>query len=144
MDQWIAFLQDKWMLVIIAIVVLFLVMKLVKTFIKWVIVLAIIAGVLYFGSNYDYASKLGELKSTLGNVVAGEAKQQMTNAIVGEGKDAEYKKNSDGSYTVTTKNIKLEGKPGSDEAKVTFLGQSYKVSINKTIQKFIDEAKQNQ
>jgi hypothetical protein len=142
MDQWIAFLQDKWMIVIIAIVVLFLVMKLVKTFLKWVIVLAVIAGVLYYGSNY--AGKLGELKTALGNAAAGEIKQQMTNVIIGEGKDADYKKNADGSFTVSTKNIKLEGKPGSDEAEVIFLGQSYKVSINKTIQKFIDEAKQNQ
>jgi hypothetical protein len=117
-------------------------MKLVKTFLKWVIVLAVIAFGLYYGSNY--AGKLGDLKTTLGNAVVGEAKQQLTNAIVGEGKDAEYKKNADGSYTVSTKNIKLEGKPGSDEAKVTFLGQSYKVSINKTIQKFIDDAKQKQ
>jgi hypothetical protein len=142
MDQWVVFLQDKWMLVIGAIVVLFLVMKLVKTFVKWVIVLAVIAFGLYYGSNY--AGKLGDLKTTVGNVVVGEAKQQLTNAIVGEGKNAEYKKNADGSFTVSTKNIKLEGKPGSDEAKVTFLGQSYQVSINKTIQKFIDEAQQNQ
>jgi hypothetical protein len=142
MDQWIVFLQDKWMLVIVAIVVLFLVMKLVKTFVKWVIVIAVIAFGLYYGSNY--AGKLGDLKTTLGNAVVGEAKQQLTNAIVGEGKNAAYKKNADGSFTVSTKNIKLEGKPGSDQAKVTFLGQSYNVSINKTIQKFIDEAKQNQ
>jgi hypothetical protein len=142
MDKWIVFLQDKWLIVIIAIVVLFLVMKVVKTFVKWIIVLAVVGFVLYYGSNY--AGKLGDLKTTVGNVVAGEAKQQLTNAIVGEGKAAQYKKNADGSFTISTKNIKLEGKPGSDEAKVTFLGQSYTVSINKTIQKFIDQAKQNQ
>jgi hypothetical protein len=142
MDKWIVFLQDKWLIVIIAIVVLFLVMKLVKTFVKWILVLAVVAFVLYYGSNY--VGGLGDLKTTVGNAVAGEAKQQLTNAIVGEGKDAKYTKNADGTYTVSTKNIKLEGKPGSDEAKVTFLGQSYTVSINKTIQKFIDQAKQNQ
>ena len=142
MDQWSAFVQDKWILIIVAIVILFLVMKLVKTFVKWILVLAVIAAVVYYGSNY--AGELSGLKTTLGTAVANEAKQQITNAIVGEGKDADYVKNKDGSYTIHTKNIKLDGKPGTDEAEVTFLGQSYKVSINKTIQKFIDEAKQNQ
>lgn len=142
MDQWSAFVQDKWMLIIVAIVVLFLVMKLVKTFVKWILVLAVIAAVLYYGSTY--VGELSGLKTTLGNVVATEAKQQITSAIVGEGKDADYVKHSDGSYTIHTKNIKLDGKPGSDDAEVSFLGQTYKVSINKTIQKFIDEAKQNQ
>lgn len=142
MDQWSAFVQDKWMLIIVAIVVLFLVMKLVKTFVKWILVLAVIAAVLYYGSTY--VGELSGLKTTLGNAVATEAKQQITSAIVGEGKDADYVKHSDGSYTIHTKNIKLDGKPGSDDAEVSFLGQTYKVSINKTIQKFIDEAKQNQ
>jgi hypothetical protein len=142
MDQWSAFVQDKWLLIIVAIVVLFLVMKLVKTFVKWIIVLAVIALVLYYGSTY--AGGLSGLKTTLGNAVADEAKQQITNAIVGEGKDADYVKHADGSFTIHTKNIKLDVKSGSKEAEVTFLGQSYKVSIDKTIQKFIDEAKQNQ
>lgn len=142
MDQWSAFVQDKWMLIIVAIVVLFLVMKLVKTFVKWILVLAVIAAVLYYGSTY--VGELSGLKTTLGNAVATEAKQQITSAIVGEGKDADYVKHSDGSFTIHTKNIKLDGKPGSDDAEVSFLGQTYKVSINKTIQKFIDEAKQNQ
>jgi hypothetical protein len=142
MNQWAAFVQDKWLLIIIAIVVLFLVMKIMKTFVKWILVLAVIAAVLYYGSTY--ANKLSGLKTTLGNAVADEAKQQLTNAIVGEGKDADYIKHADGSYTIHTKNIKLDGKPGSDQAEISFMGQSYKVSINKTIQKFIDEAKLKQ
>jgi hypothetical protein len=143
MNQWAAFVQDKWLLIIIAIVVLFLVMKVVKTFVKWILVLAVIAAVLYYGSTYA-GKQLSGLKTTLGNAVADEAKQQLTNAIVGEGKDADYIKHADGSYTIHTKNIKLDGKPGSDQAEVSFMGQSYKVSINKTIQKFIDEAKNKQ
>jgi hypothetical protein len=144
MDQWSVFIQDKWVLIIVAIVVLFLVLKIVKTFVKWIVVLAIIAAVLYYGSTYagDLSGNLNGLKTTLGNAVADEAKQQITSAIVGEGKDADYVKHPDGSFTIHTKNIKLDGKPGSNEAEVSFMGKSYKVSINKTIQKFIDEAKQ--
>jgi hypothetical protein len=142
MDQWLLFLQDKWLLIIIAVVILFLVLKLVKTFVKWVIVLAVIGFIVYYGSNY--AGGLGELKTTLGNAVATEAKQQLTKAITGEAKDAKYVKNADGTYTVSTKNISLVGKPGDNQVKVTFMGQSYTVSINSTLQKFIDDAKQNQ
>lgn len=143
MDQWSAFVQDKWLLIIVAIVVLFLVMKLVKTFVKWILILAVIAAVLYYGSTY--AGNLSSLKTTLGNVVANEAKQQITNAIVGEGKDADYVKHADGSFTIHTKNIKLDVKAGSKEAEITILDHPvYKVAIDKTIQKFIDEAKKNQ
>jgi hypothetical protein len=143
MDQWSAFVQDKWILIIIAIVILFLVMKLVKTFVKWILVLAVIAAVVYYGSNY--AGELSGLKTTLGTAVANETKQQLTNLIVGEGKDADYVKHSDGSFTVHTKSITLDVKSGSKEAEITFLDHPvYKVPIDKTIQKFIDEAKQNQ
>jgi hypothetical protein len=142
MDSWTAFVQDKWILIVIAIIVLFLVMKVVKTFVKWILILAVIAFIIYYGSTY--AGNLSGLKTTLGNAVASEAKQQLTKAIAGEAKDADYVKHSDGSYTIHTKNIQLDGKPGVDEVEVSFMGKSYKVSINKTIQKFIDEAKQNQ
>jgi hypothetical protein len=142
MDQWTTFIQDKWLLIIVAIVVLFLVMKLVKTFVKWVVVLAIIAALIYYGSTY--AGGLSGLKTTLGTAVADGVTKEIASAIVGEGKNADYVKHSDGTYTVHTKNIQLSGKPGSNDAEVSFMGQSYKVPINKTIQKFIDEAKQNQ
>jgi hypothetical protein len=141
MDQWSAFLQDKWILIVAALVVLFLVMKLVKTFVKWVIVLVVIAFIAYYGSTY--AGKIGELKTTLGSALAGEAKQQFTNAIAGEAKDAKYTPNADGSYTISTKNITLQGKPGSNDAHITIMGQSYDVKISAAIQKFIDQVKQN-
>jgi hypothetical protein len=158
MDQWSAFIQDKWLLIIVAIVVLFLVMKLVKTFVKWILVLAVIAAVLYYGSTYAgnldglktsiskavEEGNLSDLRTSLGKAAADEAKQQFTSIIAGEGKNADYIKHDDGSFTVHTNNLNLDVKPGSDVAEVSFFGQSYKVSINKTIQKFIDEAKQNQ
>jgi hypothetical protein len=49
MDHWIQFVQDKWVIVLVALVLLFIVMRIVKTVVKWVLILAILGGTLYYG-----------------------------------------------------------------------------------------------
>ena len=39
MDQWISFAQDRWYLIVGAIIVLFIVIGIVKTVVKWILVL---------------------------------------------------------------------------------------------------------
>lgn len=52
MDQLLLFLQERWLIVLIAIVVLFIVIRIARTVMKWFIVLAIIAAILIYGFNY--------------------------------------------------------------------------------------------
>ncbi|WNQ12613.1 hypothetical protein MJA45_06165 [Paenibacillus aurantius] len=147
MEQWTAFLQEKWLVLIIAFLVLVLVIKLVKTVLKWVIVLAVIGVVLYYGSTYkDQLTGLGEsvVNGSAAAAVTESVKNQALNLIINEAKEAKYTKNPDGSYTVASKNVKLEGTPGSNEAKVTVMNQTFTLKIDETVQKFIDTAKQNQ
>lgn len=47
-----AFLQDRWLLVAGVLIILVVVIKVVKALVKWFIVLAIIAALLIYGSNY--------------------------------------------------------------------------------------------
>ncbi|GIP31154.1 hypothetical protein [Paenibacillus sp. J2TS4] len=139
MEQWMLFLQERWFIILIAVVVLYLVIKLVKTVIKWLVVLLIIAAVIYYGMNYK--DQISELAGTIGSNISETVKEQAMKAMAAEAKEAKYKLNSDGSYTVTTKNIQVDVAKGSDEARITFLGQSFNIKINEVLQSFIDQAK---
>lgn len=139
MEQWMLFLQERWFIILIAIIVLFLVIKLVKTVIKWIVVLLIIAAILYYGMNYK--DQIGEFAGTIGSTITESVKEQAMKAMASEAKEAKYKLNEDGSYTVTTKNIQVDVKPNSKEAKITFLGQSFSLPMNDLIEGFIEQAK---
>jgi len=142
-DKWITFLQDKWLFVVIAIVVIYIALKLVKSFVKWVIVLVIVGIVIYYGSHYTANLHIGDLKTALGKAALTEVEQQFTLAIAGDAKDAVYHLNADGSYSVSTKRLKLTGQVNSSKIKVVFMGQTFTVAMDSKLQKFIDQAKQN-
>ena len=52
MDQIIEFIQDRWLLIIIAILGIIIIGKIVKSLLKWVIIIAIIVIIIIYGSNY--------------------------------------------------------------------------------------------
>ncbi|CAG7647124.1 hypothetical protein ACFQI7_19795 [Paenibacillus allorhizosphaerae] len=141
MDFLTAFLAERWYIILAALIVLFLVVKIVKTVIKWVIVLAIVAGLFFYGASYK--DQLLELGTTVGAKVAAEAKTQAMNAISAEVKEAKYTQNADGSFTITTKSVKVDGKPGAGEVQVTFMNQTFNVKVDEMVKTFIEQAKKN-
>ncbi|MCS7460260.1 hypothetical protein N0M98_08905 [Paenibacillus doosanensis] len=131
------FLQERWFVVVAAIVVLFIVVKIVKTLVKWIIVLAVIAGLFFYGASYK--DKLMEI----GTAVTAEAKAQAIKTISGEMKDAQYKQNPDGTFTVTTKSLRIDGNPGANEVKVTFMNQTFTMKMDDVVNALIEQAKKN-
>ena len=140
MEQWSTFLADRWYVLLIAFLVLVFVLKLVKTVVKWVLVLVIAAGVLYYG--YNYTDNLDQMAKTVTAAVSDTFKEQAMKLMVEEAKDATYTDNGDKTFTITTKSIRVEGKKGANEVKVTFLKQTFTVKAE-MIQTFIDEARKN-
>jgi uncharacterized membrane protein YkgB len=141
MEQWTSFLQERWYMLVIAIVLLFVVIGLVKTVMKWILVLAILAGIVVYG--YQYKDKFGDVKTSITDQVVSTAKDQAMKAAMNEAKEAKYTQNADGTYTIKSKSVQIDGKPGSNDAKVTFMGQSFNIKIDETVQRFVDQAKQN-
>lgn len=135
MDQWVDFLQDRWYIVLAAIVVLLLVLKLVKTVVKWAIVLAIVAGLFYYGSAYKDDIK------TIGDTIVDKVKDQAFSIMENEAESADYTAKPDGTFTIHTDSLRVDGKAGDQEAKVTFKGKSFTVKIDGAVKKFIDSAK---
>lgn len=138
LDTWTAFFKEHWLVLVIALIVLFIIVRIVKTFLKWAIVAAIVLGiVVYSGYSMD------DLKE-IGSKVADTVKQEAVNAMVGEAKDAAFVTNADGTFTVKTKNVELTGEPGANEVAISFRGTELgKWELDSTIQAFIDQAKQN-
>jgi uncharacterized membrane protein YjjB (DUF3815 family) len=52
MDQLIDFIQDRWLLIVIALIGIVIVVKVIKSVLKWVIIIAIVAALIIYGSNY--------------------------------------------------------------------------------------------
>ncbi|WP_248927862.1 hypothetical protein [Paenibacillus hamazuiensis] len=141
MDFIMPFLQDRWYVVAAVIIVFFIVAKIVKTVVKWVIIAALLAGLWFYGASYK--DKLMELGSTAVSSAVNQAKEQALGAIASEAKDAQYKVNPDGTFTISTKSLKVEGKPGTSEVKVTFMNQSFTMNADAAVNALIEQAKKN-
>lgn len=142
MDQLIAFLQDRWLVVVIAVIALFVVIKIVKTVLKWILVLAIVAGLIYYGSTYtDQLKDIGENVAATAMEAVADLKEKALQGLAG--KDAKYKDNGDGTYTITSGSIRLDGKSGSDKVKITIAGVSAEFSLDEALKKAIETAKKN-
>lgn len=139
MQVWMDFLQQNWFVILIALVVLFVVLKVVKTMVKWAIVIVIVGGlIVYSGISLD---QLNEVVTTVKDETVETLKSEAMNVMLKEAKEAEYTSSGDG-YTITTPNLELAGQAGSDQVKVTFKGVSLgEWKITDTVQTFISEAK---
>lgn len=141
MDQWISFAQDRWYLIVGAIIVLFIVIGIIKTVVKWVLVLVIVGALIVYGANYK--DKIKDIGASVVSQVSDEIKDKAVSALTSEAKEAKFKANADGSFLITTKSLKVEGKTGSDEVQITFLGKSFKMNANSAVNAFIEQAKKN-
>lgn len=129
------FLQDRWYVVAIAAVLLLIVLNVVKTMVKWVLVVAIVAGLFWYGGSY-----IEQIKE-VGGDIANSLKDEAIKRMVGD--KAEYKDNGDGSYTVTSAGVAINGKKGSDEVKITYLGQTFTISLEGAVKTIIEQARKN-
>ncbi len=65
MDQLITFIQDKWFVILIVIVAIVVIFKIMKSIVKWLLILALVAVIVIYGSSYiggrkEIGSKIGD------------------------------------------------------------------------------------
>lgn len=153
LDTWLTFLQDKWYIILIGLVIIMAVLKIMKTMVKWGIILVIAIGIIvYSGYSLDdvktlsaslVTSGLDELKE-IGSKVADSAKEDALNAMIGEAASATYSSEKDGTFTVKTESITLTGKSGSEEVSISVKGApAFKVKSSEVVQNFIKKAEAN-
>ncbi|CAM3639945.1 hypothetical protein [Marinicrinis lubricantis] len=133
-NEWVQFLQDKWYIILAAVVIVAIIIRIVKTVVKWVLVLAIAVSLIYYGSNYT-----DEIKAA-GEKIWSYAKDEAMETMMDEASQAEYQVNSDGTFTIVSPNFKLDSVLNSDDVKITFKGQTFTMSRNSLINDFIERA----
>jgi len=124
-EAWSQFIQDHWIVVAAVLLAIIVVVKVVKTVVKWVLVAAIVIGfAVYGGYNIEDLKEVGSKVSEVGSKVTDELKDQAIKTMAGEASEAKYVDNADGSYTITTSNLELDGVPNSGKVSVKLRGVS--------------------
>ncbi|AHV98850.1 hypothetical protein PSAB_19795 [Paenibacillus sabinae T27] len=140
---WSQFIRENWLVIVIGLVLLFAVVNLVKTVLKWAIAIVIVAGLLiYSGVTID---QIGNAVNKVKEGTVDTLKTEAQSVMLKEAKDAVYTASEDGTFTITTPNIEVKGKAGEDKVNVTFRGVSLgQWSVNDTLRSFINEARKAQ
>ncbi|MNC13507.1 hypothetical protein D3C76_17820 [compost metagenome] len=140
---WSQFIRENWLVIVVALVLLFAVINLVKTVLKWAIVIVIVVGLfIYSGVTLD---QIGNAVNKVADGTVSTLKSEAQEVMLKEAKEAKYTSGADGTFTITTPNIEVKGAAGEDKVEVTFRGVSLgKWSVTDTTKTFIDEARKNQ
>ncbi|ASA26488.1 hypothetical protein [Paenibacillus donghaensis] len=143
MEVWSQFIRENWLVIVIALVLLFAVVNLVKTVLKWAIVIIIVVGLfIYSGVTLD---QIGDTVSKVTDGTVSTLKKEAQEVMLNEAKEAKYTSGGDGTFTITSPNLEVKGAANEDKVEVTFRGVSLgKWSITETTQTFIDQARKQQ
>jgi hypothetical protein len=135
------FLAQRWYLVLAALVVLWLAIKLVKAVLRWVIVLAVLAGLAALVvHDRDHLRELG---ATVGTKVAAETRDLAVQALQSEMQDARYDVSRNGEFHLATRSVQVDGKAGAEEVRVTFQGHSFTMKVDENLRGLIEQARRN-
>ena len=140
---WSQFIRENWLVIVIALVLLFAVVNLVKTVLKWAIVIIIVVGLfIYSGVTMD---QIGSAVNKVTDGTVSTLKSEAQEVMLKEAQDAVYTSGGDGTFTITTPNLEVKGSADEDKVEVIFRGVSLgKWSVTDTTKAFIDEARKNQ
>lgn len=139
---WSDFLQQNWLVIVIALIVLFVVLNLVKTMVKWALVIIIVvAVVVYSGVSLE---KIKDVVNDVKTETVDTVKTEATNLMMKEAKEAKYAADAAGNFTITSPNLELKGQKGQDKVEVSLRGVSLgQWKISDTVQSFIAQSKNN-
>ncbi len=141
-EVWSQFIRENWLVIVIALILLFAVINLVKTVLKWAIVIVIIAGLfIYSGVTME---QIGDAVNKVTDSTVSTLKSEAQEMMLSEAKEAKYTSGGDGTFTITTPNLEVKGAAGNDKVEVIFRGVSLgQWSVTDTTKAFIDEARKN-
>ena len=142
MDALVSFLTERWYLIIAALVVVFLVFKLIKAVLKWIVVLAVVAGLVFYGTQYRNSHGGGQGGGRGAETAAVAAmKDRALEALRRELREAEYERHKDGSFTLRTNAVEVNGKPGDKKAQVRFMNHTFNIQLDQDWNQLLEEAR---
>ena len=158
MEQWVQFAQDKWYIILGALIVIWVALSLVKTMVKWLVIAVIVAALFFYGTQYqeelkswssqvlDMATEESflELKESISQFTTREA-VELGLGLASEAKVEIY---DDQTYTVTAKHFQIDGTLLNGEVasdvtvRLKSLDKSLSINLNdyKMLRQFMIEA----
>ena len=141
MDVLASFLIAHWILVLAGLLVLFLVFKLLKALFKWLLILAVLALLVLFGMQYRKTHGGGQSSGFASEAAMVAAmKDRALDALRAEMQDAKVERHKDGSFTLHTQSVQVDGKPGDKQARVRFMDHTFHVDMDHDWKQLLDEA----
>lgn len=142
-EVWSQFIRENWLVIVVALVLLFAVINLVKTVLKWAIVIVIVVGLfIYSGVTLD---QIGSAVNKVADGTLSTLKSEAQEVMLKEAQEAKYTSGDDGTFTITSPNLEVKGAAGEDKVEVVFRGVSLgKWSVKGATKTFIDEALKQQ
>lgn len=142
LEVWTEFLKQNWLVIVVALVVLFLILNFVKTLVKWALVLVIAAFVIIYSG--ISLKDIGDAITTVKDQAVDISRSEAMNMMKKEAAEAKMTRNPDGTFTINTPNLEVSGKEGEEKVKVMFHGVSLgEWKVSDTLEAFIQQAKQN-
>lgn len=126
----------QWWVIVVAVVLIYIITKIAKSFLKWALIAVIILFFLNYGTNY--MRFVDDTKAKIWTVAEDYAYKKLTE----NSGSAEYQMNVDGTFTVQTEGVTLHGKPTDDKIDVTYKGITFQVDRTEFLRRYIQEAKQ--
>ncbi|MEK5061372.1 hypothetical protein ACFSVM_20655 [Paenibacillus shunpengii] len=141
-EIWKEFISQNWLVIVIALILLFVVINVLRTMLKWAIVVVIVAAlIIYSGVSFE---QIRTVVTDVGASTMDTLRTEAAELMQKEAEKAEYTVNPDGTFTITSPNVEVSGKQGEDKVKVSVRGISLgEWSVNDTVQLFMETA-QNQ
>lgn|SRR5690625_3923091 len=135
METLISFLQERWLVVLLAVIALIIIIKVVQTVFKWLVVALIVIGLIFYGAHYS--EQLQDMSDKIKDYTLSEINE----LIERETESANYEEKANGTYVIQSKNMTLEGTNGSDQVKVIIKGKGITLTKNEMIETYIEQAK---
>lgn len=138
-EIWKEFISQNWLVIVIALILLFVVINVLRTVLKWAIVVVIVAAVIiYSGVSFD---QIKTVVTDVGTSTMDTLRTEAAELMKKEAEKAEYVVNPDGTFTITSPNVEVNGKQGEDKVKVSVRGISLgEWSVNDTVRLFMETA----
>jgi hypothetical protein len=142
LEQVLEVVQKDWLVAVVAVIVAVILFKIAKSMVRWVLIIAIAGGLIYFGATYDNGKYLEQAKHWI-NQATEYTQEQAIQGLTDEVKSARYTVKDDQTYEVKTTNVTLRGKLGSDEAVIMYKNQQFTISMNEALRRFVEQAQAN-
>ncbi|MDP5272546.1 hypothetical protein [Chengkuizengella axinellae] len=135
-ESWILFAEEKWYIILAAIIVLFIVIKLVKTLMKWLIVIAVVAVLIYYGSSYS-----DTLRTAGDQIIDLITQEDLVDLALDEIKEYVINEAIDGEFIIKNDNVTIQGEEDSKVLTITYGGETYTIEMNDEIKKLLEDSR---